>query len=59
MDDVISTIFLGKINKNIILIRVPSINEKWNLENKIVYCQINELKNNLLYASLKGEENDI
>ena len=30
-----------------------------NLENKIVYCQINELKNNLLYASLKGEENDI
>jgi len=37
VDDVISTIFLGKINKNIILIRVPSINEKWNLENKIVY----------------------
>ena len=30
-----------------------------NLENKIVYCQINELKNNLLYACLKGEENDI
>ena len=37
MDDVISTIFLSKINKNIILIRVPSINEKWNLKNKIVY----------------------
>ena len=37
MDDVISTIFLSKINKNIILIRVPSINEKWNLKHKIVY----------------------
>ena len=37
VDDVISTIFLSKINKNIILIRVPSINEKWNLKNKIVY----------------------
>lgn len=37
VDDVISTIFLSKINENIILMRVPSIDEKWNLKNKLVY----------------------
>lgn len=36
VDDVISTIFLSKIIKKIILIRIPSI-DKINFENKIVY----------------------
>ena len=30
-------IMKSKIKENIILTRVPYINEKWNLENKIVY----------------------
>lgn len=37
VDDVISTIFLSKIKEKIVLIRVPAIDEKWNLENKLVY----------------------
>ena len=37
MDDVISTIFLSKIRKNIVLIRIPTIDEKLNIANKIVY----------------------
>lgn len=37
MDDVISTIFLSKIKKDIVLMRVPAISENWNLENKLVY----------------------
>ena len=37
MDDVISTIFLSKIRKNIVLIRIPTIDEKLNIVNKIVY----------------------
>lgn len=36
VDDVISTIFLSKLKKNIILIRVPTI-KNINIENKIVY----------------------
>ena len=36
IDDVISTIFLSKIIKNVILIRVPTI-KNINLDNKIVY----------------------
>ena len=36
VDDVISTIFLSKLNKNIILIRVPTV-KNINIENKIVY----------------------
>ena len=36
VDDVISTIFLSKLNKNIILIRVPTV-KNINVENKIVY----------------------
>lgn len=37
MDDVISTIFLSKIKKNIILIRVARIDEKLDIKNKLVY----------------------
>lgn len=36
VDDVISTIFLSKINKEIILLRVPSISSE-KYENKIIY----------------------
>ena len=36
IDDVISTIFLSKIKKNIILIRLPTI-KNINIDNKIVY----------------------
>ena len=36
VDDVISTIFLSKVNEKIILIRVPSISSK-KYENKIIY----------------------
>ncbi len=36
VDDIISTVFLSKINKKIILIRVPSIDNK-NFKNKIIY----------------------
>ena len=36
VDDVISTIFLSKLKKDIILIRVPSV-KNINVENKIVY----------------------
>lgn len=36
VDDVISTIFLGKLKKDVILIRVPTI-KNINIENKIVY----------------------
>ena len=37
MDDVISTIFLSKIRKNIVLIRVAAIDEKLDIKNKLVY----------------------
>lgn len=37
MDDVISTIFLSKIRKNIVLIRVPTIDKNLDIENKLVY----------------------
>lgn len=37
VDDVISTIFLSKIRKNIILLRVPTIDEKMDISNKMVY----------------------
>ncbi len=37
VDDVISTIFLSKIRENIILIRVPTIDEKMDISNKMVY----------------------
>ena len=36
IDDVISTIFLSKLKKNVILIRMPTI-KNINVENKIVY----------------------
>ena len=36
VDDVISTIFLSKIIKKVILLRVPTMENK-NLKNKIVY----------------------
>ena len=48
VDDVISTIFLSKLNKNIILIRVPTV-KNINIENKIVYnisYKYNSYKNN-------------
>lgn len=37
MDDVISTIFLSKIRKNIVLIRVATIDGKLDIKNKLVY----------------------
>ena len=37
VDDVISTIFLSKIRENIILIRVPTKDEKMDISNKMVY----------------------
>ena len=36
IDDIISTIFLSKVLENVVLIRIPSI-ENMNLKNKIVY----------------------
>lgn len=37
VDDVISTIFLSKIRKNIVLIRVATIDENLDIKNKLVY----------------------
>lgn len=37
VDDVISTIFLSKIRENIVLIRVPTIDKKIDVSNKMVY----------------------
>ena len=37
VDDVISTIFLSKLKESIVLIRVPTIEKKWNLEDKLIY----------------------
>ena len=37
MDDVISTIFLSIIRKNIVLVRVATIDEKLDIKNKLVY----------------------
>lgn len=37
MDDVISTIFLSKLKKNVILLRIPTIDNNLNLENKLIY----------------------
>ena len=36
VDDVISTVFISKIIDEVILIRIPNINDK-NLTNKLVY----------------------
>ncbi|MBQ2937337.1 MAG: hypothetical protein IJE05_00395 [Clostridia bacterium] len=37
MDDIISTIFLSKIKENIVLLRVATIDNNLNLNNKLVY----------------------
>lgn len=37
MDDVISTIFLSKIKENVILLRISTIDNNLNLENKLIY----------------------
>lgn len=37
MDDVISTIFISKIKENIKLSRVATVDDKFDLKNKLVY----------------------
>lgn len=37
MDDVISTIFLSKLKKNVILLRISTIDNNLSLENKLIY----------------------
>ena len=37
MDDVISTIFISKIKENIVLLRVATVDDKFDLKNKLVY----------------------
>ncbi|MFR2787990.1 MAG: MYG1 family protein [Clostridia bacterium] len=37
VDDVISTIFLSKLKKNVILLRISTIDNNLNLENKLIY----------------------
>lgn len=37
MDDVISTIFISKIKENVVLLRISTIDNNINLENKLIY----------------------
>lgn len=37
VDDVISTMFLSKLKKNVILLRISTIDNNLNLENKLIY----------------------
>lgn len=37
VDDIISTIFLSKTKEKVVLMRVPAIDERWNIQNKLVY----------------------
>ena len=37
MDDIISTIFISKIKENIVLSRIATVDDKFDLKNKLVY----------------------
>mgnify|MGYP005767597329 CR=1 FL=1 len=37
MDDIISTIFISKIKENIVLSRIATVADKFDLKNKLVY----------------------